>query len=224
MASLGGQVIQSLYTFAIIYNLMNRYWTLFLNNLFSGPRLPSQWGPRAWVGVSLWWSDSSNSVCHRPRHSSQLRQDQSPFASTGLRQAGLEESDYFPVLGGDSGQGEDEEDDEEEDEDKERLNKLLKFVVDNSSWEMKAELVQKVASRFLIHCGKAVWKIAKKLKKASNPFDLKWDWDWGQQGGGSKDYLGGSFWDSVEGNLLSYQQTWLGSFCICVYIKIKRPI
>ena len=36
--------------------------------------------------------------------------------------------DYFPVLRGDSGQGEDEEDDEEEDKDKERLNELLKFA------------------------------------------------------------------------------------------------
>ena len=47
---------------------------------------------------------------------------------------------------------------------------------------MKAELVKKVASRFLIHCGKAVWKIAKKLKKASNPFDLSWIENGGSRG------------------------------------------
>ena len=55
----------------------------------------------------------------------------------------LKKIEYFPVLKGDPGQG----------EDKERLDKLVKFVVDTGSSEMKADLVKEVASRFLIHIG-----------------------------------------------------------------------
>ena len=46
----------------------------------------------------------------------------------------LKRIDYFPVLGGDPEQG----------EDKERQDKLVKFVVDKASSEMKAELVKEL--------------------------------------------------------------------------------
>ena len=49
---------------------------------------------------------------------------------------------YFPALGGETGQG--------EDEDEERMDELIKFVVERGSSEMKAELVNEVASRFSI--------------------------------------------------------------------------
>ena len=62
---------------------------------------------------------------------------------------------------------------------------------------MKAELVKEVASRFLIHCGKAVWKIAKKLKKASNPFDLS-----GIEIGGSRGEDPKTTWEEAYETLL----------------------